>query len=102
MKIAHSFYVPLLVSLSFGQGMVKERLQVDAGVRVEAGILVGEAMAPLARALEGRARFVHVPDAAAALAEATRLLAPGDAVLVKGSNGVGLSRVVAALAGGVD
>ena len=29
-------------------------------------LLVGEAMAPLAQALEGRVEFVHVPDAAAA------------------------------------
>lgn len=67
--------------------------------RVETALLVGEAMAPLARALEGRMIFVHVPDAAAALQHLSRMLAPGDAVLVKGSNGVGLSRVVASLAG---
>jgi len=66
---------------------------------VERGILVGEAMRPLAKALEGRADFVHVPDAAAALASLRAMLAPGDAVLVKGSNGVGLASVVAALAG---
>jgi UDP-N-acetylmuramoyl-tripeptide--D-alanyl-D-alanine ligase len=61
-------------------------------------ILVGEAMAPLANALEGRIDFVHVPDAAAARARLEAVLAPGDAVLVKGSNGVRLSTVVAALA----
>lgn len=66
--------------------------------RVEAALLVGEAMAPLAHALEGRIDLVHVPDAAAAL-DRLSLVAPGDAVLVKGSNGVGLSRIVAALAG---
>lgn len=66
--------------------------------RVERALLVGEAMAPLARALEGRVDFVHVPDAAAAL-DQLGMVAPGDAVLVKGSNGVGLSRVVAQLAG---
>ncbi|QNE31830.1 UDP-N-acetylmuramoyl-tripeptide--D-alanyl-D-alanine ligase [Sphingomonas sp. NBWT7] len=69
--------------------------------RVEAALLVGEAMAPLAQALEGRTDFVHVPGAAAALEVLPGMLAPGDAVLVKGSNGVGLSRVVAALAGGM-
>jgi UDP-N-acetylmuramoyl-tripeptide--D-alanyl-D-alanine ligase len=69
--------------------------------RVEAALLVGEAMAPLAQALEGRVKFVHVPTAAAALEVLPGMLAPGDAVLVKGSNGVGLSRVVAALAGGM-
>jgi UDP-N-acetylmuramoyl-tripeptide--D-alanyl-D-alanine ligase len=41
-----------------------------------------------------------VPTAAAALEVLPDMLAPGDAVLVKGSNGVGLSRIVAALAGG--
>lgn len=69
--------------------------------RVEAALLVGEAMAPLAQALEGQIDFVHVPTAAAALEVLPGMLAPGDAVLVKGSNGVGLSRLVAALAGGI-
>ena len=68
---------------------------------VETALLVGERMAPLAQALEGRIDFVHVPDAASALDRLAQMIAPGDAVLVKGSNGVGLSRVVAALAGGV-
>ena len=66
---------------------------------VEALLLVGEGMAPLARALEGRVELVHVPDAAAARERIETMLRPGDAVLIKGSNGVGLSRVVAALAG---
>lgn len=61
-------------------------------------ILVGEAMAPLANALEGRVDFVHVPDAATARERLEAVLAPGDAVLVKGSNGVRLSTLVAALA----
>lgn len=70
-----------------------------AAANVEALLLVGEGMAPLARALEGRVELVHVPDAAAARERIERMLRPGDAVLIKGSNGVGLSRVVAALAG---
>jgi UDP-N-acetylmuramoyl-tripeptide--D-alanyl-D-alanine ligase len=61
-------------------------------------ILVGDAMRPLAKALEGRVDFVHVPDAATARERLQAVLAPGDAVLVKGSNGVRLSTVVAALA----
>jgi UDP-N-acetylmuramoyl-tripeptide--D-alanyl-D-alanine ligase len=69
--------------------------------RVETALLVGEAMAPLAAALEGRVAIVHVPDIAGALAALPALLAPGDAVLVKGSNGVGLGRLVASLKGGV-
>ncbi len=67
--------------------------------RVEAAVLVGEAMAPLAAALAGRLDIVHVADAPAALAAARDTLAAGDAVLVKGSNGVGLARVVAGLRG---
>jgi UDP-N-acetylmuramoyl-tripeptide--D-alanyl-D-alanine ligase len=65
---------------------------------VDFAILVGEAMQPLANALEGHVDFVHVPDAAAARARLEAVLAAGDAVLVKGSNGVRLSSVVAALA----
>jgi len=65
---------------------------------VDYAILVGEAMAPLAQALEGRVDFVHVPDAATARARLEAVLAPGDAVLIKGSNGVRLSTLVAALA----
>ena len=76
-----------------------------AGPVLEAGvervILVGEAMAALANALEGRIDFVHVPDAAAARDRLRAILAPGDAVLIKGSNGVGLAAIVASLAGGM-
>jgi len=71
-----------------------------AAAGVEYAILVGEAMRPLANALEGRIDFVHVPDAATARERLEAVLAPGDAVLVKGSNGVRLSGVVAALAEG--
>ncbi len=74
-----------------------------AGPVLEAGvsqaILVGAAMTPLAKALEGRLELVHVADAAAALATLDATLAPGDAVLIKGSNAVGLAAVVAGLAG---
>jgi UDP-N-acetylmuramoyl-tripeptide--D-alanyl-D-alanine ligase len=70
----------------------------------EAGIsdvlLVGEEMEPLARALEGRVALRHVADAQAAIETLRPLLRAGDAVLVKGSNSIGLSRVVAAIAGG--
>jgi len=68
----------------------------EAGI--SRAILVGEEMAPLARALEGRIDFVHVADAAAARDRLIAELTPGDAVLVKGSNGIGLAAVVAALA----
>ncbi|MDT8757283.1 UDP-N-acetylmuramoyl-tripeptide--D-alanyl-D-alanine ligase [Sphingomonas psychrotolerans] len=71
-----------------------------AAAGVSYAILVGEAMGALANALEGRIEFVHVPDAATARERLNAVLAPGDAVLVKGSNGVRLSTVVAALAEG--
>ena len=64
---------------------------------VTGGIVVGTRAEPLANALEGKGDFVHVADAAAARAGLSRMLRPGDAVLVKGSNGVGLSAVVADL-----
>nr|WP_269141227.1 UDP-N-acetylmuramoyl-tripeptide--D-alanyl-D-alanine ligase [Sphingomonas sp. IC-56] len=69
-----------------------------AAAGVAYAILVGEEMRPLAKALEGRVDFVHVADAAGARERLEAVLAPGDAVLVKGSNGVRLSTVVAALA----
>lgn len=72
---------------------------LNAGVGII--LLVGEAMTPLARALEQKVDVVHVPDAAAAGDALRQELRAGDAVLVKGSNGVGLSRVVAALRGDV-
>jgi UDP-N-acetylmuramoyl-tripeptide--D-alanyl-D-alanine ligase len=70
----------------------------DAGVQLV--ILVGEKMAPLAEALEGQVEIVHVPDAAAARDRLAAELRAGDTVLIKGSNGVGLSALVAALGGG--
>ncbi|MGF1549771.1 MAG: UDP-N-acetylmuramoyl-tripeptide--D-alanyl-D-alanine ligase [Sphingomonadaceae bacterium] len=70
----------------------------EAGV--ERAILVGEDMAPLAGELGGKVEYAHVADAAEALAALRELLGPGDAVLVKGSNAVGLSALVEALENG--
>ncbi|MDX3908678.1 MAG: UDP-N-acetylmuramoyl-tripeptide--D-alanyl-D-alanine ligase [Sphingobium sp.] len=67
---------------------------------VDYAILVGEDMTPLAERLAGQVPFAHVPDANAAKALILSKVQPGDAILVKGSNSVGLSRVVAALADG--
>lgn len=68
----------------------------EAGVAV--AVLVGPEMAPLAKAL-GRAIDVrHVGNADAALAEVQGVLAADDVLLVKGSNSVGLGRVITALA----
>jgi UDP-N-acetylmuramoyl-tripeptide--D-alanyl-D-alanine ligase len=69
----------------------------EAGVGL--ALLVGTEMKPLAEALEGRIDLVHVPDAAAAKVEAQRLIVPGDVILIKGSNAIGLARLVDALAG---
>jgi len=64
----------------------------EAGV--DFALLVGPEMRALANALEGRIEFAHVPDAGAALDSVETLIAPGDAILVKGSNAIGLSRLV--------
>ncbi len=65
-------------------------------------ILVGNEMKPLASALARRLDVRHVADAAAAQAEVEKLLAPGDVLLVKGSNSIDLGGVVAALAARED
>jgi UDP-N-acetylmuramoyl-tripeptide--D-alanyl-D-alanine ligase len=68
--------------------------------RVAEVLLVGPEMAPLAQALEGRLPLRHVADAQAAIDTLLPLLRADDAVLVKGSNSIGLSRLVAAIAAG--
>jgi UDP-N-acetylmuramoyl-tripeptide--D-alanyl-D-alanine ligase len=68
---------------------------VTAGV--EYALLVGSGMEPLAAALEGRTEVRHVADAATADAALAQIIAPGDAILIKGSNSVGLSALVASL-----
>jgi UDP-N-acetylmuramoyl-tripeptide--D-alanyl-D-alanine ligase len=67
---------------------------------VDFALLVGDEMAPLAAALEGRIDFAHVPAAAAALDALHGQVGAGDAVLIKASNSVGLGRLVEQLAGG--
>ena len=71
---------------------------VDAGVAL--AILVGEGMAPLARALAGQCETVHVATAEAAHETLKGAIRGGDALLIKGSNAVGLSRIVNALTSG--
>ena len=68
--------------------------------RVDYAVLVGEEMAPLAKALGQKVKMTHVPDAASAIVALRNRLAPGDAILVKGSNSVGLAAVVEVLARG--
>jgi UDP-N-acetylmuramoyl-tripeptide--D-alanyl-D-alanine ligase len=66
----------------------------------DVAILVGDEMEALAKALGARVKLAHVPDAASAIELARSEIAPGDAILVKGSNSIGLAAVVEALAGG--
>jgi UDP-N-acetylmuramoyl-tripeptide--D-alanyl-D-alanine ligase len=73
-----------------------------AAAHVDYAILVGEEMAPLAKALGGHVKMAHVADAAAAIPIAREAVGPGDALLVKGSNAIGLAALVEALAGGND
>ena len=63
-------------------------------------ILVGEATRPLAQALEGKLPVTLVANAAEAADALCARLAPGDAVLVKASNGIGLASLVERVAGG--
>ena len=67
---------------------------------VDFALLVGDGMTPLAEALEGRVELRQVADAAAARTLLESVIAPGDAILVKGSNAVGLSALVASLGTG--
>ena len=67
---------------------------------VDFAILVGAEMGALAKVLGNTVQFTHVPDAQSAIGVAREAVRPGDAILVKGSNSVGLSALVAALAGG--
>lgn len=64
---------------------------------VDRVVLVGAGMAPLFEALSGKVDVRHVPDADAALAAIASDIQADDAILIKGSNAVGLSRVVSGL-----
>lgn len=67
---------------------------------VDFTILVGDEMKILAAALEGKRNFAHGPDAAWALDALRSEMRAGDAILIKGSNAVGLSKIVSSLTGG--
>ena len=67
---------------------------------VDFALLVGPGIEPLAKALEGKVETVHVPNASAALEIVAKMIAPGDAILIKGSNAIGLNHIVASLTGG--
>ncbi|HEX8214244.1 MAG TPA: UDP-N-acetylmuramoyl-tripeptide--D-alanyl-D-alanine ligase [Allosphingosinicella sp.] len=68
--------------------------------RVDYAILVGEEMEPLAKKLGPKVRVDHVPDVASALQLVHKAIGAGDAILVKGSNSIGLAALVEALASG--
>ncbi len=68
--------------------------------QVDFAILVGPEMDALAKALGPTTKMAHVADAAAATDLAREAIGPGDAILVKGSNSIGLAALVEALAGG--
>ena len=70
------------------------------GACVDYAILVGEEMTPLAKALGQKVKMAHVADAAAATEIVRDELQAGDAILVKGSNSIGLAALVEALASG--
>jgi UDP-N-acetylmuramoyl-tripeptide--D-alanyl-D-alanine ligase len=67
---------------------------------VERMILIGPEFAGLAEALRDKMDIEQVDDVDAAIATLTLHLRPGDAVLVKASNSVGLARLVEVVAGG--
>jgi UDP-N-acetylmuramoyl-tripeptide--D-alanyl-D-alanine ligase len=69
---------------------------------IDYAILVGDEMIALAKALGPDIEMAHVRDAAAAAGLARKAIGPGDAILVKGSNSVGLAALVEALACGTD
>lgn len=84
---------------AFSDQFHAELAPIVVAAGVEAIILVGNEMKALASALGRQLDVRHVSDAAGAGAEIDRLLAPDDVLLVKGSNSIGLGKVVAALAG---
>ncbi len=69
---------------------------------VDFALLVGPGMAPLADALAQRTKVYHAPDAASVLQTLEPTLRDGDAILIKGSNAVGLGQLVNALTAGND
>ena len=65
-------------------------------------ILIGEEMDPLAGALEGVGDVTRAGDVDQATDALLRMLRPGDAVLVKASNSVGLAKLVERVSGGIE
>jgi UDP-N-acetylmuramoyl-tripeptide--D-alanyl-D-alanine ligase len=72
---------------------------VDA--RIERLILIGDEMAPLAQALDGQIAVDRAADVDEATDAVIRSVRPGDAVLVKASNSIGLAELVERVAKGL-
>jgi UDP-N-acetylmuramoyl-tripeptide--D-alanyl-D-alanine ligase len=70
--------------------------------RVDQLVLVGNEMEALAKVLGPKVKMAHVGDVAAAADLVRDAIGPGDAILVKGSNSVGLAALVEALASGMN
>ena len=68
--------------------------------RVDQLILIGEEMAPLAHELGGKTQVDRAADVDEATEALLRFAKPGDAILVKASNSVGLAKLVERVAGG--
>ena len=71
------------------------------GAKVDQLILVGEEMQPLANALKDEVAIARAANVEAATELLARLVRPGDAVLVKASNSIGLAKLVERMAGGL-
>ena len=67
---------------------------------VDYALLVGSGIEPLAHVLEGRIESAHWPDASSAGESLQKIIRAGDAILIKGSNAIGLGRIVTTLRGG--
>ena len=86
-------------------GPLSQRYHADLAdavleAKVDVAILMGRDMGALAHRLYGQLTLRHVADAAAALGALEEIAAPGDVVLVKGSNAIGLSGLVRDVAAG--
>ena len=70
--------------------------------RVDHLILVGDDMRPLDEALDSKLAIDRAADVEEATRKLAELIRPGDAVLVKASNSIGLAKLVERMAGGLQ
>ncbi|MGN6551322.1 MAG: glutamate ligase domain-containing protein, partial [Pararhizobium sp.] len=81
----------------FSEDLHRELAGPIAGAGVDRLYLVGAEMRALATALAGERHVEHFPDAAAVADRLKGDIAPGDAVVVKSSLGIGFGAVVSEL-----